>query len=159
MLRHPLRVLPLVFVVTGCSPAATDLVSIALSDTSSVELDSDCFGDCIDEVSLQVTFEEHIAVDPTEQVEFLQYKVDYAFDGVQVSSLADTTSATVSSGETGFIDFLPASWEQQDEVYAAVGGDYLSGTGVLTLEGYDWRNELLSVTTQFTISFEDLAED
>lgn len=159
MLRSSPRALVLALMATGCTPVPTDLVSVALSDGTSVELDSSCIGDCIDEVTLQVTFEEHLAVDLDEQVEFLQYKVDYAIEGVTITSFADETSLTVGTASTGFVDFLPASWIQQDEVYEAVGGDPISGTATVTLAGYDWRNENLLVSTSFEVSFEDLAED
>ncbi len=159
MLRLPLSLLPVLLVTaTGCDAAATDLVAISLSDTSSVQIDSSCSGDCIDEVTLQVTFEEDIAVDLSSQISIEQYRVDYTLSDVQLTYFADTTSLRVTSGQVGYVDIMPASWEQQEEVVDAVGDAYVSGTATLTAAGYDWRDEVFTVSTDFAISFEDIED-
>jgi len=156
VLRLPHRVLPaLALVSTGCSAAATDLVTINLADTDSVTVDSACTGDCVDTVTLQVDFAEDIAVDLSSQISIEQYKVEYAFDAMTVDFFADTTTLTLGSGETSYVDVYPASWEQQDQVYAEVGGDAVTGTATLTAAGYDWNDEVFTVSTQFSLTFED----
>lgn len=159
MLPLPHRTLPaLAVVATGCSATATDLVTIRLADSGPVIVDSACTGDCIDPVTLEVEFAENIAVDPDARISVEQYKVEYAIEAVDVDFFADTISLSVAPGDTGTAEVLPASWEQQDQVYAQVGGDPVSGSATLTVAGHDWNDDVFTVSTRFDITFEDLGD-
>ena len=155
--RTSLLLLPL---ATACSPEAVDLVSVEVSDPRLVTIDTSCADDCIDELTLQVTFEEHVAVDPTAEVRLQSYTLTYdlAAEGLQPSPFTAPLNLRVSSGGVGYAQFLPAGPDQQAEVAAAVGGDMVSGTAELRLDGVDWRDEPLSISTELALAFQDLAE-
>lgn len=140
----------------GCNPVVADLVELSVADGGTVDVDTICDDPCLgNEVSVEGTFEEHIAIDVEATVELLQYKVEYAFDAVDPAPdyFSDTISVTLTSGQTTTFTIDLAAASQREQVDEAMDGELATGTATVTFAGYDHRDELIELPVQVPIIF------
>lgn len=151
--------LPLALLLACDAPPAAELVYISFAEMEAVEVDTTCPEDCIPAVTLQLTFEEHLLVDPSATVALERYRVEYTLDQAAPGPYESATWLEVQNDATGFVNVLPAGPRQQADVVAEIGVARAVGTARLTAFGLDWRDEAFEVWGEFPIAFQDLPDD
>lgn len=154
-------------VVVGCGGSVADITTISFAE-STVNVDSNCVGGCGgDALEVTVALAEDISAGPGAEIELQQYRVDYTIaalseEGEEVPYFAaafpEGTVAEFASELS--VSLQPAGNSQRAWVYTRAGSSVISATAVLTLEGYDHRNELVQITSPaFTVTFSDVSAD
>lgn len=146
----------LALVGTGCNPVASDLITLTIAGGGTVDVDTVCADPCLgDDVTAELSFEEHIAVDIDATVELLQYKVEYRFDDLDPAPeyFADTITVSVANGQTtSFVVDLAAA-SQREYVDDEMDGELATGTATLTFAGYDFRDALIDLSVDVPVLF------
>ncbi|MCK6503520.1 hypothetical protein L6R53_09000 [Myxococcota bacterium] len=140
----------------GCNPVAADLVELSIAGGATVDVDTICDDPCLgDDVTAEISFEEHIAVDVEATIELRQYKVEYSFDAVDPAPeyFADTLAVSVTNGQVASFVVDLAAASQREYVDDVMDGELATGTATLTFAGYDFRDELIELTVDVPILF------
>lgn len=151
------------FAATGCQPDTSSLLSITYGNgqyAPPVRVDTVCDnGGCdgLEQLDATLTFDQQAFVSGTAQVEILQYRVDYALNGLtdQPPYYAGRTDVLCDVGASQDFNVRAAGQAQRDWVYARYLGQQVDGHATLTLAGYDELNNQVEVSADFDISFGD----
>lgn len=149
----------LALTLLGCSaPPAEELVYLSFSEIDAFEVDTLCEPPCVPPLTVQVTFEDNLLVDPASQVHLDEYIVAYDLDQVELTPFHGVMDLSLGPDETSFANVDPASPQQQGEAYAALGTARAVGTATLTAAGTDWRDRSFSIWGEFSIAFQELPD-
>lgn len=151
-------------VVVGCNGSVADITEITFTEPT-VRVDSNCVGGCGgDTLEVTLSLAEDISAGASAELDLQQYRVDYtisalADDGEEVPYFAAAfpEDTVIGFGEELVFSVSPAGNSQRAWVYTRAGSATIAASAVLTLEGYDQRNELVQVTSPaFNINFYDV---
>jgi len=143
-------------VVTGCTPALTDLVLFNINDGAGVSIDTICSAPCAgDDVSADISFAEAVLVDPTAQLTLEQYRVEYAISGSDavLDYYSDTLAVSVTSGTTAYFSVNLAAASQRDALDALYLDGLDTATATITFAGYDQHDQVMQLDVDVPLSF------
>ena len=143
--------------LTGCSTDFADFATLS-TDGATVLIDVNCDTDTCagDEVSFTLELAEHLSWgDEGMYAEFLQYRVDYTLDSVEVDYFASAMSVTVAAADATTFSLALAGSDQRRTI-GTLTDDVIAGEAIVTLEGYDPLNNTVQVSTTIPIQFEDI---
>ncbi len=142
--------------LAGCTPVFPDLLTFDVNGGSTVIIGTNCADPCPgDDVPVDLTLEEHIAVDVDAAVELAQYKVQLGIEGdeTEIDYYADLLQVQVSSVEPAAFTVNLAAYSQRTLIDNLTGGESANGTATLTFAGYTPTNEALEVTVEVPVLF------
>jgi hypothetical protein len=145
-------------VTTGCDD--TDPLDEYLEVTlleNSVQVDVSCDnGGCetAPEINFAVRLEADDALRENDEIEFLQYRVDYTLSGGAIPFFASPLQAIVHNNSETVLS-LQVAGARQRAALADRSDDIVAGTARLTLAGYDEKDEQVEFDLGFNIQFGD----
>jgi hypothetical protein len=143
----------------GCEAPATDTLLSMVVETD-VTADALCEEACggAEMANAMVEFTSHPLLSQSAEVEILQYRVTYAFDGAPAEAppFASETWAVARAGSQAPVAFQPAGDEQREWARTSFGLGRVEGEATLEMAGYDHNNIIVLVSDTFPMAFEDL---
>lgn len=154
------------FAAFGCAPPATEkLLEITFGSGSGappIQLDVDCGNggcDAVPALTGLLTYNADVASSAEDQVEILQYRVDYQLaapnDLIAMPYFAGHLAFELPVGESAEFSVAAAADRQRDFILERLPGQAVAGTATLMLAGYDLQNEQVFPRAQFEIFFGD----
>lgn len=129
-----------------------------LDDTAQVDTVCDN-GGCEEpaQLSFSLSLDYDNALPENDEVELLQYKVEYTAAGLsgKIPPFAGPAQIIARNGSSVPITLQVAGTQQREFVYNHIGGRKMRGTATLTLAGYDEKNERVDAEFGFSIRFGD----
>ncbi|MED5369988.1 MAG: hypothetical protein VX899_03155 [Myxococcota bacterium] len=153
-----LMLLGAVPMLTACYTTG-DALRLTIDDPATVVIDSVCSG-CATTHTATLAYADGASGPSDAAFVFAQYRVDYALDdGSTVDFYADTLDGSVAEGEYVDFNFTVSGRTQRAYVFETYGSEEVYGTATLTVEGYDWNDEVWSPEpATFDFVFRNIAD-
>ena len=151
--------IPMMSLLTmGCDDTASleEYLAVSLQETIAT-VESVCENGGCDgppNLALTLSLDADSALPENDEIEFLQYRVDYTIPGETLPYFAAPVEAVVqNNSDTALI--LRIAGSRQRQSLSHVEGDTAIGTARLTLAGYDEKDHRVDYDFGFNIQFGD----
>lgn len=144
----------------SCSVSAAGPLSLTakLPSGDSLQIDERCVPACAGDEKVEVVVKhttsgavQHVDVD------LVQYRVDYAVDGVTVPFYGGKIGLPVAPGQERVMSLVVVGAAQRSAVWQAAASAPVTGSATLTIAGYDGNNEQIFLATTFAVRFGAIA--